>query len=180
MKKNYGKFFFTLFTFFFFSPILTFSQNMDVPAKIQVQIILKSLSYDRNFKEKPIFGIVYTEKSEKIKNEIVEELDKVEIKNISINLGKEKLGEIVSEEKVNVIYACPEISDLKEIIKVSQSKKILTTTGIEKYVEKGISLGIIEKEKKPKIIVNIPSLKKEERNFEASFLKLTEIKVKKE
>lgn len=170
-----------LFLFLFFPPILTFSQTMDVPAKIQVQIILKSLSYDRNFKEKPYFGIVYNQKSADVKDDIEKGLNVAKVKNISINLGKEKLAKEVSKE-VNVLYICPEIeiSDMKEIIKVSQSNKILTTTGVEKYVEKGISLGVTERGKKPKIIINLPSLKKEGRNFSARFLKLTEIKVKKE
>jgi hypothetical protein len=166
--------------------------KMLVPPRVQIPILLKILTYDRNFEGKIgdslIIGILHNSQdteSRKTKKEISDVLDSLSaktVKNIPFNYvildysSDKSLEDLIDSNGIDVLYlASGGQSYLKSIVQISQKSKILTMTGITDYVKKGISLGIGLKENKPEIWVNLDSKKAEGIDFDANFLKLCKI-----
>ena len=167
-------------------------KQLPVPPKIQIPILLKVLTYDRNFEKKVgdklVIGILYDSQdddSKKVKGEVSDALDSLSemtVKGISFfyveieyNL-EDSLRNLVKSNQIDVLYIAPGgIWSLKSIVQISQEYKILTITGAPDYVKKGISVGIGLKEKKPEIWINLSSAKAEGSDFPANLLKLCKI-----
>jgi hypothetical protein len=166
--------------------------KMLVPPRVQIPILFKILTYDRNFEGKIgdslIIGILYNSQdteSRKAKKEISDVLDSLSaktVKNVPFNYvildysSEKSLGDLIDSNGIDVLYLAPGGQRcLKSIVQISQKVKILTMTGITDYVKEGISLGIGLKENKPEIWVNLDSTKAEGSDFDANFLKLCEI-----
>jgi len=172
--------------------IISFAQEMSVPAKLQYQIFLKILTFDRNLRERVsdeiVIGIIYQSnfrKSWKVREEIVEAINEspekklgdIPIRYVTINLsGENDLKEIISRNKVDILYITPiRAFDLRTITVMSRAKKILTLTGVTDYVELGIAVGLGLKRQKPQIIINLTAAKAEGSNFSSKLLNLAKI-----
>ena len=100
-------------------------------------------------------------------------------KSIGQKIGKSKISVVTESEglpgeKPSVIYL-GEPEKLEEVIKYSQSEKILSITGIPELVLKGITLGIGVKKKKPEILMNISSSQSEGMDWNPIILKVCKI-----
>ena len=163
-----------------------------VPEEIQVPIFLKILTYDRSLggrvKDTIHIGVLYfpdNERSKKNKDAITENLklnkDKtingVPFSFIEIEFSTQKaLDEVAKEKRINVLYITDDGPNmLKGISQITQSRKILTITGRVDYVNQGISVGLGVKEKKPQIVINLPSARAEGSDFSANLLKVCEV-----
>lgn len=172
--------------------IISFAQEMSVPAKLQYQIFLKILTFDRNLRDRVgdeiVIGIIYQSnfrKSWKVREEIVEainespekKLEDIPIRYVTINLsGENDLKEIISRNKVDIFYITPiRAFDLRTITVMSRAKKILTLTGVTDYVELGIAVGLGLKRQKPQIIINLTAAKAEGSDFSSKLLNLAKI-----
>jgi hypothetical protein len=189
MRKKFIK---LLCAFLLVSNCNVFAEKMDVPADLQVAFFIKVLPYDRNLRDQSgseiKIGIVFIQgdgDSEKAKDEIIKALDALAekvvadlpISYITIPFSsKDQLNGAVREQKINTLYITPGASKiLKDIIRVSRINKAITLTGVEDYVEKGISVGIGLKGDKPQIVINLPSSKREGRDFDAGLLKISKV-----
>jgi hypothetical protein len=167
-------------------------EEMPVPPRIQIPILLKVLTYDRNFEKKVgdtlVIGILYDsqdEDSKKIKEKVSDVLDSLSGKTVKdvpftyVDLdysSKNSLKNSIESKKVDVLYIAPAgIGYLKSIVQISQKYKILTITGAPDYVKKGISVGIGLKEKKPEIWINLSSAKAEGSDLPANLLRLCKV-----
>lgn len=181
-----------LLGFWFIGIKAEMKDEVPVPPRVQIPILFKILTYDRNFEkkveEKLVIGILYDSRnfySEKIKDEFSTVLDSLSAKTIKripftfVDLNynsQESLEYFIELKGINAFYLAPGgQKHLKSIIQISQKSKILTTTGITDYIKKGISLGIGLKENKPEIWINLDSAKAEGSDFDANFLKLCKI-----
>ena len=168
------------------------TDEMAVPPSLQIPLILKVLTYDRNFEEKaPLelkIGIVFVPgnaASQKAKNDIVGVLDgfagktikKVPIKYLAIEFtSRRELESLTKSSKLNVLYIAPgNAQNLDALLKVSQSNQLITITGVPGYVDQGVAVGIGVRQDKPQILINLASSKSEGSEFDASLLRIASV-----
>lgn len=167
------------------------SQKMEVPVQIQVPMLLKILTFDRNLEKRSgkkfTIGIIYQSKyreSFEAKDKFIESIDKISIKKIkdipielvSIDVDSSDLEHSILKNEVDGLYIAPlRAFDIKRILKISQDRKIISMTGVVEQVNSGISIGIGSKGDKPLIIINLRSAKLEGIDFSSQLLKLAKI-----
>jgi uncharacterized protein (UPF0216 family) len=175
-------------------PLPSVGQTMTVEADVQVKILLKVLTYDRQFESKaaPLLkiGIVYVESdatSVKAADDIGTTLNKYKdkpIKKIPFSYVMVKYttsGEVeqkLKAEGINLLYVAPgNTKNLADLVRISQAHKVTTMTGIREYVvrDKGLALGVAFERDKPRIYINLPSSKSEGSEFDASLLQIAEV-----
>ena len=165
---------------------------MEVPLDLQTSIFLKILTFDRTLKERAWpelkIGILYRSQakdSEKTKDDLVailKGLKKEEVGGLPLTYSAvgfsspEELEKTLRSEKIRVLYITPgNGEDIPSIAKISKELKILTITGVAKWVDRGISVGIGLKGRRPQIIINLPSSRAEGADFDARLLKLAKV-----
>lgn len=169
-----------------------YAEKMPVPADIQLTLLMKILTYDRALKERCPesinIGVLYNSKDEssvEAKGEIVDVLNKYAGRKVSKLpfeysevdwQSKDSLINWIQENKINMLYIAPGFSEqIKEITAITQELNILSTTGIPKYVKKGVSICIGLKNEKPQIIVNLESSKEEGVDLDAKMLRIAKL-----
>jgi uncharacterized protein DUF4154 len=167
------------------------ADEMPAPADLQVPLLLKILTYDRNFGTKAradlTIGIVYDPgdaDSVKAKNEVAEMLGKVAdktVKKLPIKYvlleqrGLADLEAMVRSHGVSLLYLAPGLRNVDEVIRVSQASRITTATGVRSYVERGVAVGIGVRQDKPEILINLPASRSEGSEFDASLLRIATV-----
>jgi len=163
-----------------------------LPASAQVPLILKVLTYDRQFEAKTSpevkIGIVYSPgdaESSKATDAITAILNKFSgktVKKLPIKywtieyVSPARLEAVVKERGINVIYVSPgNDNNLAAIVRLSQASKITTTTGVPDYVRSGIAVGIGSRRGKPQILINLEAAKSEGSEFDASLLRIATV-----
>ena len=171
---------------------LAAAEPMPFPPDVQVTLLLKILTYDRSFQVKAksgvYIGVVYVAadaQSVKTKDEILKTLQLVSdhtIKNLPIRFQAVEYRDGAGLEKVvrtgiNVFYIAPGNSDsLNQLIHTSHTHGITTATGVPEYVQRGVTIGIgIKPDKKPDILINLPSSRSEGSDFDASLLRIATV-----
>ena len=170
-------------------PLPSVAQTMTVDADRQVQILLKVLTYDRQFEakagQKLKIGIVYVAadpESVKAADEIGTTLkaygDKP-IKRIPFSFVMIKyttpaaVEQEIKSEGIGLLYIAPgNTKNVGDLIRISQQHKITTATGVLDYVAKGIAIGVGIERDKPRIHINLASSKSEGSEFDASLLQI--------
>ena len=168
------------------------AQSMALPAELQVPLILKILTYDRQFEAKAkkelAIGIVFDPgdgASSKAAEQISDTLFKFTGKTVKKLPLKYYLVEFttaadleatIKKRGINVLYLCPGIAkSLQSVIKISQAQSITTATGVPDYVRRGVAVGIGVFQDKPQILINLPSSKSEGSEFDASLLQIATV-----
>ncbi|HEU0093045.1 MAG TPA: YfiR family protein [Vicinamibacteria bacterium] len=169
------------------------TEPMPFPADVQITLLLKILTYDRSFQAKAksavTIGVVYVAadpESVKAKDEILKTLQLVAdrtIKNLPIRAvafeyrDPAGLGKIAQKAGINVFYIAPGNADsLRELLRVSHTQGITTATGVPEYVQRGVAIGIgIKADKRPDILINLPSSRQEGSEFDASLLRIATV-----
>jgi hypothetical protein len=168
------------------------TQEMPVPVKLQYQLFLKVLTFDRNLKKRVgdeiVFGIAFQSKFRTslivmesmvrvIDKSQINEVEDIPIRCVTIDLSNEdNLEEVITKKKVNILYVTPlRAFDIDIVKAISQAKKITTLTGIPEYVEAGIGVGIGTKGQRPQIMINLSSSKAEGSDFSSRLLNLARI-----
>lgn len=169
------------------------AEAMPFPADVQITLLLKILTYDRSFQYKAksgvTIGVVYVSgdpESVKAKDAILKTLQLVSdrtIKNQPIRhvalefTTAAALEKAVRANHVNVFYIAPGNTDsLAALMKLSRTYAITTATGVPEYVQRGVAIGIgIRPDKKPEILINLPSSRSEGSEFDASLLRIATV-----
>lgn len=186
MKSN----FLTLILLFFLTSPLT-AQEIAVPVPVQVSLFSKILSYDRNLETRAgkeiILGVVFQsrfKRSLNVKDDFITAMNENKIKTIKkiplrvipIDIYDTDLAKTIEQFKINVLYVTPlRAVDIASISSISQTKKIMTLTGVPEYSNNGISVSIGLKGEKPLIIINIKAAKAENIDFGSQLLKLAKV-----
>ncbi len=169
------------------------AEQMPVPADVQIPLILKILTFDRNFEVKITtaltIGIVYDPQnpaSLQGKDAIAQSLAPFTTKTIKklpiayilleFTPGK-SLAEIARTKHINVFYIVPgNVEHLPALLEISWTQQILTVTGVPAYMDKGVAVGIsLNRENRPLILINLASSKSAGSAFDANLLKLATI-----
>ena len=169
------------------------TEPMPFKPDVQITLLLKILTYDRSFSVKAKsgvkIGVVYVAsdpESVQVKDEILKTLQLVAdrtIKNVPIKAialeykDPKSLAATVRSEGINVFYIAPgNAASLQELLRMSHTKGITTATGVPEYVQRGVAIGIgIKADKKPDILINLPSSRQEGSEFDASLLRIATV-----
>lgn len=176
-----------------FIPASVSSDNGDVPVELQAKLLLTALTYDKNLNrgedETLRIGLLYFPDVNQSKKEALEFYKALEcfedkkVRGLNINTvlfaynGYNGLKSKISAEHIDVLYISKAKKEvIKDVIKVTQSNKILSLTSAASYVSMcGISMAVGLKENKPKIYLNLSSAKAEGADFSAKLLRVVEI-----
>jgi hypothetical protein len=168
------------------------AETMAVAADRQVMLLLKILTYDRQLESKAgselVIGVVSVptdpdsaRATEAIQNTLFGYLKKT-VKKLTLQYylhdytTPEKFQAWVKSKNIKVLYISPGNSkNLAAILKVSEQLKITSTTGVPDYVERGVAIGIGERQQRPQILINLPATKREGSEFDASLLRIATI-----
>lgn len=166
--------------------------EMAVTADRQVPLLLKILTYDRQLEVKAgdqlVIGIVSSPTSlasAKARGDVEMALHSYlgkTVKKLPLDYywqdytNAEKLTTWIKAKHISVLYISPGTEkSLTAILKVSQDNDVTSITGVPDYVEKGVSVGIGERQAKPQILINLTSSKLEGSEFDASLLRIATI-----
>lgn len=174
-------------------PAPALAQKMALPVETQVPIILKVLTYDRQFERNSsdalTIGIVHDPtdpESAKAMNEIsdvfYENRDKT-VKRLPLRYfqieytGQADLKRFSAEKSIGAYYITPGMraAALTEVLAVSQELSVTTITGVPDYVRLGVAVGIGERRGRPQILVNLPASRNEGSEFDASLLRIATV-----
>ncbi len=182
----------TLFTIGFI-PASVSSDNGDVPVELQAKLLLAALTYDKNLGKGEVetlrIGLLYFPDVNQSKKEALEFYKALEsfkdkkVRGLNLNTvlfaynGYNGLKSKISAEHIDALYISKAKKEVvKDVIKVTQSNKVLSLTSTASYVSMcGISMGVGLKANKPKIYLNLSSAKVEGADFSAKLLRVVEI-----
>lgn len=168
------------------------AEDMALAAELQVPLLLKILTYDRNFEAKAgkelAIGIVYDpadRSSATATDQIGSTLFKFSGKTVKTlplkyytieYTSPADLERFVKQRGISVLYVAPGNSkNLASLLKLSQDLRLTSATGVPDYVRKGVAVGIGVVQDRPQILINLASAKAEGSDFDASLLRIATI-----
>ncbi|MBI5497040.1 MAG: YfiR family protein [Deltaproteobacteria bacterium] len=86
------------------------------------------------------------------------------------------LGKALDTHKPAVLYVCVGMGPhLADVAGVTRQRRIPSATGQQPYVAAGLGFGLVEKDNRPRVVVNLPVCRAEGADFDAALLTLAEI-----
>jgi hypothetical protein len=83
---------------------------------------------------------------------------------------------VLVQSRARVLYVSPLRGiDISDIIRVSRETGVTTITGVPRYVDEGIAIGLDLKADRPEIVVNLEGARAEGADFTAQLLKLARV-----
>ena len=173
-------------------PRVASAQTMPIPVNLQIPLILKILTYDRELLQKSkselTIGILYSAAdpaSVQAKDDvsrILQQLADKTVRQLAIRAvaieykGPADLQAAVSASRIGVLYVTPgSAGQIDQILRVSHSQRITTATGVPDFVQSGVAVGIGVRQDKPQILINLASAKSEGSEFDASLLRIATV-----
>jgi hypothetical protein len=188
------RFFATLLFCCIGSPISGLGQELDVPVKQQLPLILKILTYDRHLSSQPgtvlRLGILHQSRvrsSLLVRNSIVDyfatqpvvTVGEKSVVLVQINAtSNTDLNNLLSAHNVDVLYVAPlRAIDIEKIAEYTRSQQILTVTGVPDYIidSRKLAVGVSSRGGKPHITINIHQARLEGADFSSQLLRLATI-----
>jgi YfiR/HmsC-like len=165
---------------------------MALSAEAQIPLLLKVLTYDRNFEKKAgkelALGIVHDpgdRDSAKATDEVGTTLFKFTgrtVKKLSLKYytieftGPADLERFVKEKGISALYIAPgNAKSLPALLKLSDELNLTTLTGVPDYVRRGVAVGIGVVQDKPQILINLATARAEGSDFDASLLRIATV-----
>ncbi len=166
------------------------AQDIEVPMSIQVALLSKILSFDRNLERQDgaiVVGVVYQRRvraSVLAKESVISLVGRetratggVPIRCLPIDLTDvASLDSAIVENDIDVLYITPlRAVNLQSITAISRKRGVLTSTGVTEYVPKGVAVGFGAEQERPRILVNLPAAKAEGADLSSGLLKLVQL-----
>jgi hypothetical protein len=162
------------------------AQEILVPVQLQVELLMKILSLERNHNDKTTNTITLCllyqsnfRRSLDARTEALKALGRSGKSNLTIkeiDLDQQELGEGIENVKPQVLLLCPLRSyTIEDIAALSQKKKILTSSLVAEYVNKQISIGIDIEHDRPHIIINMQAARQEHADFDSRLLRIARL-----
>jgi hypothetical protein len=167
------------------------AQEMDVPARIQIPLLYKILSFDRNFSARVgddiVVAILYQSgfrASTAAREQIEEALGhtaspfgarRIRWVSVDLNAGAD-LGQALQRHEADVLYVTPlRGTGLAGIVDAARRSQLMTFTGVPPYVEGGLSVGIGIEQERPMIIINLAAARAEGADYTAQLLRVSRV-----
>jgi YfiR/HmsC-like len=165
----------------------------DLPANFQSLFLLRILAYDRNLKTRAgdavSILVIYqdgNDASDAMKGEIVRAVTKVakdtQVSGLPVRISAVAyadatgLDAAITSAKASALYLCPGLdASLGAIADVTHRRSVLSFTGVEPWVTKSVAIGLVARESKPAVIVNLAASKAEGADLDPALLRLAEV-----
>jgi len=165
------------------------AQAVPLRGSLQISLALRVLEFDRGRstqdREGIVVGVVFQQgyrASLLLEREVAAAIERLEeegtpVRMISIPVDDTDLSAaLLGDTSFDLIYVAPlRAHSIDRITDLSRSEDIITMTGVEEYVERGISVGITSRGARPEILVNLEAARHEGADFSSELLKLTRI-----
>ena len=171
------------------------AQDTPVPVDVQVQIMVKILNFDRRLPERLggrlTLGVLYQGRyrtSANVGGEVCRTLmalpasalgalDSLQITCVKIDLDNTPdLPAVLKRERVQVLYVSPlRAYQLEDVVAASRDAQITTLSGVPRYVETGVAIGVDMRGDRPEIVINLPASRAEGADLNAQVLKLARV-----
>ena len=165
---------------------------MPVPASLQVPLLLKVLTYDRNYAARTgsslRIAVIFSganPDSFRARDEVLaafEAFADKTVKNRPIRFSaleyssNTQVEAAVRADQINVFYLTPGMrAYLDGLLRIGRIHQIITTTGVPEYVERGVAVGIGIKLDKPHILINLGTSKDVGSEFDVSLLRIARV-----
>lgn len=166
------------------------AQEMDVPVDVQLPILLKVLTFDRKLVARApreiVLGIAFQEgnrESVRAKDEVLRVLrampqfaEGVALRAVPIDLDVRTIESAHAAERITHLYLAPlRALDVRDIATWARKAGVTTMSGVARYIESGLALGVGLRGGRPRILVNVEASRLEGADLSAELLKLAEI-----
>jgi hypothetical protein len=174
------------------APRVLRAQEVAVPVAVQVPILVKILNFDRNLAERAggrlVVGVLFQSRyrtSANVAKEVCRALQElpagvigaIELSCVAIDLdATSALDSALRLNRVQVLYVSPlRAVSLGDVTAVSRAARITTLTGVPRYVEIGLAIGLDMKGERPEIVINLAASRAEGADLTAHLLKLARV-----
>jgi hypothetical protein len=174
------------------APASARGQEMEVPVALQLPLFLKVLSFDRQLVARAgsalVIAIVYQSgyrTSGQAKEELVRtagsagalpRIEGLAIRFVEVDLYRETLADAIERSRPTVVYLAPVRGvDIKALAATARAAHVTTVTGVPRYVEQGLAIGVRLRGERPQILVNLMASRSEGAEFAAELLKLVQL-----
>jgi hypothetical protein len=174
------------------APRVLGAQEVAVPVAVQVPILVKILNFDRNLAERAggrlVVGVLFQSRyrtSANVAKEVCRALQglpagvlsTIELSCVAIDLdATSALDSALRLNRVQVLYVSPlRAVSLGDVSAVSRAARITTLTGVPRYVEIGLAIGLDMKGERPEIVINLAASRAEGADLTAHLLKLARV-----
>lgn len=156
---------------------------MDVPVELQVPLFLKVLTFDRRMTARApdtvVVAVVF-QKGNRVsvtaKDEVLRALRGIAsatIRPMLIDLDEQVLGVALDSASASLVYVTPlRAVDLANVAAATRSARVTSVTGVPRYVEGGLAVGVRLQGERPKLLINLRAARAEGADFSAELLKL--------
>ncbi|HWB40157.1 MAG TPA: YfiR family protein [Gemmatimonadales bacterium] len=177
------------------APRCAAAQDVAVPVAVQIPILAKILNFDRKLPERTggrlVIGVLYQSRyrtSANVADEVCRTLEElpagsfgaleaVERACVAIDLDAiSTLDSALKRSGVRVLYVSPlRAVHLEDVAAVSRAARVTTLTGVPRYVETGLAIGVDMKGERPGIVINLAASRAEGADLAAHLLKLARV-----
>jgi hypothetical protein len=161
------------------------AQEVPVPVRVQVPLLLRIMTFDRNLAQRRtgdlVVAVLYQSRNRTslaIAQEVTLLLgSSTGTEAVGIDLDKvTDLRAALTQSRGQVLYVSPLRGvEISGIIGVSRVAGVTTVTGVPRYVDEGIAIGLDLKAERPEIVVNLEGARAEGADFTAQLLKLARL-----
>jgi hypothetical protein len=165
----------------------------DITPEQQAMLMLRILSFEKNLKQRSGDKVAVVvlfrsgnKASEASKTTFMAALEaqakKQKVNGLEVKVAalpwsdKGSFESKTAAMKAAVVYVCPGLeSSVNHISGVTRKKSILSFTSVETLVKSGLSVGLVMRDAKPTIVVNLPASKAEGADLDPALLKVSEV-----
>jgi hypothetical protein len=169
------------------------ARAQDVPPQVQAVLVVKAVAYDQSLKSRTqgAVNVVVLSRpghaaseaaSSGVANALAELAKKSDVGGMPLRVSSmpyttaAALDAAVQAGKTTVLFVGPGMEDgVGAISAVARKRSVLTACGSEAYVRAGLSMGIVLKNDKPSILVNLPATRAEGVSLDANLLRIAQV-----
>jgi hypothetical protein len=167
------------------------AQEVDVTSQLQLELLTKILPFNNAYKQRVegivTIGIVYQKRNRAsvlVKEDLMHVIEqhpmawrKQVFRAVPIEYENDDiLASQIDAVQPDILYITPmRLASLDGITSRTESRKIMTFTGVAEYVSDGISVGIGREHDRPVILVNLRAAKAEGVDFSSRLLQLAKV-----
>jgi hypothetical protein len=161
------------------------AQDVPVPAAVQVPLLLKILTFDRHLAaaaEPLVVGVVFQRRNrasaaigDEVRVLLAASARPIRVIVIDLDETRDLRGTLL-RDSVRVVYIAPlQAVSVSTLTEATRGERVVSMTGVPRYVEQGLAIGIDMSDSRPRIVINLAASRAEGADFSAELLKLARL-----
>lgn len=161
------------------------AQDVPVPVEVQVPLLLKILTFNRALAEVAdplVVAIVFQGRNrasaaigEDVRGQLAAAARPIRIVVIDLDEIRD-LRAALNRDSVRVVYVAPlQAVSVSTVTAATRGERVVSVTGVPRYVEQGLAVGIDLTGTRPEIVINLAASRAEGADFSAQLLKLARL-----